>query len=253
MNQPIFSVIIPSYNEEDNLKNGVLQQVDDYLSKQKYRYEVIIIDDGSQDQSIKLIEEFIENKKNYRLIRNNHGGKAIAVMTGMIESQGEVALFTDMDQATPLKEIEKLMPRFEEGYDIVFGSRKGRKGAPAIRKLMAWGFSFLRTILLGLPFKDTQCGFKAFNRASIDQVFKPLLVRWQKHLNKKGAAVNAGFDVETLFLAKKIGFKIAEVPVEWHYVGSERVQAIRDSLDALQDMLKIRVNDLTGSYHEFKA
>ncbi len=253
MSKPLFSIIIPSYNEEDNLRNGVLQDVDTYLSKQDYQVEVIIVDDGSKDQSIQLIEDFIENKKNYRLIRNNHGGKAIAVMTGMIESRGEIALFTDMDQATPLREIEKLMPKFEAGYDIVFGSRKGRKGAPAIRKLMAWGFSVLRTILLGLPFKDTQCGFKAFNRESIDKVFKPLLVRWQKHLNKKGAAVNAGFDVETLFLAKKIGFKIAEVPVEWHYVGTERVQAIRDSLDALQDMVKIRINDFAGSYQEFKG
>jgi glycosyltransferase involved in cell wall biosynthesis len=253
MSKPLFSIIIPSYNEEDNLRNGVLQDVDTYLSKQDYQVEVIIVDDGSKDQSIQLIEDFIENKKNYRLIRNNHGGKAIAVMTGMIESKGEIALFTDMDQATPLREIEKLMPKFEAGYDIVFGSRKGRKGAPAIRKLMAWGFSVLRTILLGLPFKDTQCGFKAFNRESIDKVFKPLLVRWQKHLNKKGAAVNAGFDVETLFLAKKIGFKIAEVPVEWHYVGTERVQAIRDSLDALQDMVKIRINDFAGSYQEFKG
>lgn len=222
MNQPLFSVIIPSYNEEDNLKNGVLQQVDDYLSKQKYRYEVIIVDDGSQDQSIKLIEEFIENKKNYRLIRNNHGGKAIAVMTGMIESQGEVALFTDMDQATPLKEIEKLMPRFEEGYDIVFGSRKGRKGAPAIRKLMAWGFSFLRTILLGLPFKDTQCGFKAFNQTAVHSIFPKLLPAWRE-MTAGGAAVNAGWDSEVLFIAWSKGLKISEVPVEWHHVGSKQM------------------------------
>lgn len=253
MNKPYLSIIIPSYNEEENLKNGVLQDVDEYLSKQKFSPEVIIVDDGSRDRSIELIEEFIKNKKNYRLIRNNHGGKAIAVMTGMIQSQGDIALFTDMDQATPLREIEKLLPSFEKGKDIVIGSRQGRKGAPLIRKLMAWGFSVLRTLLLGLPFKDTQCGFKAFNRKSIEQVFVPLLRRWEKHLNKKGAAVNAGFDVETLFLAKKIGFQIAEVPVEWHYVGSERVQAIRDSIDALQDMLKIRINDLLGSYSEFKA
>lgn len=253
MSKSHISIIIPSFNEEENLKNGVLQDVEEYLAKQDFSPEVIIVDDGSKDRSIEIIEEFIKDKKNYRLIKNNHGGKAIAVMTGMIESKGEIALFTDMDQATPLREIEKLLPEFEKGHDIVIGSRKGRKGAPFIRKMMAWGFSVLRTILLGLPFKDTQCGFKAFNRASIEQVFVPLLKRWEKHLNKKGAAVNAGFDVETLFLAKKIGFQIAEVPVEWHYVGTERVQAIRDSLDALQDMLKIRINDLSGSYSEFKA
>jgi hypothetical protein len=187
------------------------------------------------------------------LIKNNHGGKAVAVMTGMIESRGKIALFTDMDQATPIQEIEKLLGQFEKGFDIVIGSRSGRKGAPLIRKLMAWGFSVLRTLILGLPFNDTQCGFKAFSRQSIEKVFVPLLRRWQKHLKQNGAAVNAGFDVETLFLAKKIGLKIDEVKVEWHYVGTERVQAIRDSLDALQDMLKIRINDLTGSYNEFKS
>lgn len=250
MDQPKLSVIIPAYNEEENLKNGVLNDVDSYLDKQAYTYEVLIVDDGSKDKSVELIEQFISSKKNYRLIRNNHGGKAIAVMTGMLESRGRIALFTDMDQATPLAEIEKLLKEFGNGYDIVIGSRTGRKGAPAIRKLMAWGFALLRTLLLGLPFKDTQCGFKAFNRQAIEMVFQPLLKRWHKH-RLNGAAVNAGFDVETLFLAKKMDLKIAEVGVEWHYVGTERVQAIRDSLDALQDMLKIRINDLTGSYNGF--
>lgn len=250
--KPRISIIIPAYNEENNLHNGVLKAVDAYLSQQKYPYEVVIVDDGSKDQTLDLVEKFIKDKKEYRLIKNNHGGKAVAVMTGMLESQGEIALFTDMDQATPLREIEKLLPEFETGHDIVIGSRKGRKGAPAIRKMMAWGFSVLRTLLLGLPFKDTQCGFKAFNRKSTEKVFAPLLLRWRKHLNKKGAAVNAGFDVETLFLAKKMGFQIAEVPVEWHYVGTERVQAIRDSIDALQDMLKIRMNDVLGNYKEFE-
>lgn len=250
MNQPKLSVIIPAYNEEQNIKNGVLDDVDDYLSKQSYSYEVLIVDDGSKDQTVSLIEEFIGAKHNYRLLKNNHGGKAIAVMTGMLESKGGIALFTDMDQATPLSEIEKLLPDFEKGFDIVIGSRKGRKGAPLIRKLMAWGFAVLRTLILGLPFKDTQCGFKAFNRTSVEMIFQQLLKRWRKdHLN--GAAVNAGFDVETLFLAKKMNLAISEVAVEWHYVGTERVQAIRDSLDALQDMLKIRINDLSGSYKGF--
>lgn len=247
------SIVIPAYNEEDNLKNGVLNDVDAYLSNQKSSYEVLIVDDGSKDGTLKLINDFIDGRKNYRLIKNNHGGKAIAVMTGMLESRGEIALFTDMDQATPLKELEKLLPEFEKGADIVIGSRSGRKGAPAIRKLMAWGFALFRTILLGLPFKDTQCGFKAFNRRSVETVFGPLLKRWEKHLNQKGAAVNAGFDVETLFLAKKMNFQISEIGVEWHYVGTERVQAIRDSVDALQDMFKIRINDWTGSYNEFRV
>ena len=187
------------------------------------------------------------HKKNIRLIKNDHGGKAIAVMTGLLDSTGEIALFTDMDQATPISEIEKLLPKFEEGFDIAIGSRSGRKGAPIVRKFMAFGFSLMRNIILGLPFKDTQCGFKAFNRKSILEIFPVLLKRWKK-LKQTGAAVNAGFDVETLFLAKKKGFKIAEVTVEWHHVGTERGQIIKDSLDAVWDIFRIRLDDLQNKY-----
>ena len=242
------SVVIPAFNESKNLKDGVLGEVYEYLKTQTFPIEVLIVDDGSTDDTVALIKKYIKDKNGFRLLENPHGGKAITVMTGMIESQGEIAIFTDMDQATPLDQIERFLPKFEEGEDIVIGSRTGRKGAPPLRKLTAWGFATLRNLILGLPFKDTQCGFKAFNRGSIEAVFPQLLKDW-KRKKTKGAAVNAGFDVETLFLAKKKGFKITEEPVEWHYVGTERVQLIRDSLDALEDMLRIRWNDLRGRYN----
>lgn len=242
------SVVIPAYNEIGNLEKGVLQNVNDYLLKAKYQYEVIIVDDGSSDGSREFVEKFSQKNKKFRLIKNNHGGKAIAVMTGLLESKGEIGLFTDMDQATPISEIERLLPFFDKGYDIVIGSRQGRKGAPVIRKLMAFGFSLIRTLILGLPFRDTQCGFKAFNRKSIDSIFPFLKDRWKKHLEKKGAAVNAAFDVETLYLARKKGFKVKEVAVEWHHVGTERVQVLKDSVEAVIDILKIRGNDLLGRY-----
>lgn len=245
------SVIIPAYNESENLKKGVLVELENYLGKNIKSYEVIIVDDGSSDGTVKLVEDFVKDTSGFRLIKNNHGGKAIAVMTGLLNSEGEIGLFTDMDQATPISEIEKLLPFFEKEFDIVIGSRQGRKGAPLIRKLMAFGFSMIRTIVLGLPFKDTQCGFKAFNRRSIESIFPTLKERWHKHLQKKGAAVNAAFDVETLFIAKKHGFKIKEVQVEWHHVGTERVQVIRDSLDAIIDIVKIRINDLLGRYSKY--
>ena len=241
------SVIIPAYNEEDNLKKDVLTDIAIYLDKIVKDYETIIVDDGSSDNTVKIVEDFSKKNPKFKLIKNNHGGKAIAVMTGLLNSKGDIGLFTDMDQATPISEIEKLMPYFDK-YDIVIGSRSGRKGAPVIRKLMAFGFATIRTLILGLPFKDTQCGFKAFNRKSIESIFPYLLKRWHKHLQKKGAAVNAAFDVETLFLAKKKGFKIKEVTVDWHHVGTERVQVVKDSIEAVIDILKIRANDLLGKY-----
>jgi len=241
------SVVIPAYNEAKNLKNGVLKEVDEYLTKQDYPYEVLIVDDGSSDDTVSIVREQIKNMRGFRVLENPHGGKAITVMTGMLEAKGEAVVFTDMDQATPIKEIEKIFDKFNEGYDIVIGARHGRKGAPLIRKLMGWGFSMLRGLILGLPFTDTQCGFKAFNQEAIKAVFPPLLGNWRR-MKASGAAVNAGFDVETLYLARKKGFKISEVLVNWRHVGSERVQAISDSLEALKDMMRIKFSDLKGEY-----
>lgn len=241
------SVVIPAYNESGNLKKGVLDGVENYLEEKKGDYEVVIIDDGSTDETKEIVKKYILKNKNFRLIENSHGGKAMAVMSGMLASVGEVVLFTDMDQATPIKEWDKFSPKFDSGIDITIGSRQGRKGAPLMRKLAAWGFSVLRGLILGLPFSDTQCGFKAFNRKSIEKIVPKIKDEWGV-VHFKGGAVNAGFDVELLYLAKKYGFKIAEVEVEWNYVDTERVQLIKDALAAIYDMLRIRINDLKGKY-----
>ncbi len=223
--------------------------MEDYLRNVEYSYEVIIVDDGSLDDTVLQIEKQIASLPFFRLIKNRHGGKALAVMIGMLAAQGEIILFTDMDQATPLDQIEKFFPKLEGGFDIVIGSRHGRKGAPVLRKLAAWGFSVLRSIILGLPFSDTQCGFKAFNRESIEKIIPKIKHEWGI-LHTGGGAVNAGFDVEVLYLAKKYGFKIAEVEVEWKYVDTERVQVAKDALAAIYDMLRIRLNDLKGIYND---
>lgn len=248
------SIVIPSYNEERNLKKGILSEVSNYLKNVRYSYEVIIVDDGSTDDTRDLIDKFIKNKRGWQLIENQHGGKAITVMTGLLAAKGEIALFTDMDQATPIGEVEKLLPKFDEGlpagrqgYDIVIGSRHGRVGAPFLRKLMAYGFAVLRNIILGLPFQDTQCGFKAFNQRAIKKIIPKIKDEWGV-LHTKGGAVNAGFDVELLYLAKKYGLKIAEVPVDWKYVDTERIQIIKDAAAAIYDMFRIRWNDLIGKY-----
>lgn len=239
------SVVIPSYNESANLKKGVLFDIENYLKKLKVSFEIIVVDDGSTDDSINLVKK--NRGKSIHLIQNPHGGKANTVMTGMLKAAGEIILFTDMDQATPINQIDKFLPKFEEGNDIVIGSRSGRRGAPLIRKLSAWGFSVLRFIILGLPFKDTQCGFKAFNRDVVNKILPKIKNEWGV-VHFKGGAVNAGFDVELLYLAKKYGFKIAEVPVEWNYVDTERVQIVKDAMAAIYDMFRIRWNDLKWKY-----
>lgn len=241
------TVVIPAFNEEKNLKSGVLKQVIEYFNDKKDHFNVLIVDDGSSDDTVEILEEQIRGKINFSILKNHHQGKALTVMSGLLAASGEIVFFTDMDQATPISEIEKLLPEFDDGFDLVIGSRQGRRGAPLVRKLAAWGFATFRNIILGLPFKDTQCGFKGFTKEAVEQIFTKMQKRWKNNIST-GAAVNAGFDVELLFIAKKKNLKIAEVPVEWHHVGTERVQLVKDAIEAIRDMIKIRLNDLNSLY-----
>lgn len=243
------SVVIPAYNEETNIRLGVLDKVARYLESQSYQWEVIIVNDGSTDRTEQLIEDFTLHNKRFRFINNPHQGKAATVITGMLAAVGEIVLFTDLDQATPIAEIEKLIPQFSQGYDVVIGSRKGkREGAPILRRIMARGFMLLRTILLGLRgISDTQCGFKAFKNTVAKDIFKRLQL-YGTRKTVSGAMVTAGFDIEVLYLVKKLGYKLKEIYVEWHYVETRRVNPIKDSLQGLSDILHIRLNALRGVY-----
>lgn len=242
------SVVIPCYNEERNIRLGALETVAHFLGKEKFSYEVILVDDGSFDESRKLIKEFIRDHTNFRLLVNTHQGKAATVLSGMLQSCGEYILFTDLDQATPIHQIHKLLPFFDKGYDVVIGSRDSyRRGAPFLRMAMARGFMILRNIILNLNISDTQCGFKMFHRGVIQEIYPKLQV-FKSNVQAHGSTVTAGFDVELLFLAKKLGFKIAEVPVEWHYQETRRVSPIRDSWDGFWDLIRIKLNSLTGRY-----
>lgn len=243
------SVVIPCYNEERNIRLGALENVAHFLKKKSYDYEVLIIDDGSTDESRKLIRGFIVEHQNFHLIANRHLGKGAAVISGMILAHGEYILFTDMDQATPIDQIDKLMPNFAKGYDVIIGSRKDRRrGAPFLRRMMAKGFITLRNIILNLNIDDTQCGFKAFTNAAGKKIFSSLKVYALNKDKVQGSTVTAGFDVEVLFVAQKCGFKIAEVPVEWHYQETRRVNPIKDSWEGFIDLIKIRRNSTRGVY-----
>lgn len=236
-----------------NLQKGVLDKVDHYLAKQKYSFEVIIVDDGSNDGSVEFVEKFVKENPKFKLFKNSHTGKAGAVTKGILSSIGENVLFTDMDQATPIEEIEKLLP-FIEKFDIVIGSRSAkRKGAPWTRQLMANGMIALRTLIVGIRgIKDTQCGFKLFKSSVARDLFSQLEKFHNGYKKITGSSVKAGFDVELLFLAQKHKFSIKEVSVEWLYVETRRVSPIKDSVEALQDLIKIKINDLSGKYKKYE-
>jgi glycosyltransferase involved in cell wall biosynthesis len=249
MSKIYLSVVIPSYNEERNINAGALDQVYDYLSKQNYKWEVLLVDDGSKDNTVKLLKDFAKGKDGFKVLEEPHRGKAGTVIAGMLHGKGEIVLFTDMDQATPLNQIEKLIPNFNDGYDIVIGSRAGRKGYPLVRLMMAYGFMVLRRVILGLPYKDTQCGFKAFRREVVDEVFKRMKV-FNDKTRATGAAVKAGFDLEILYIARKLRLKVAEVQVEWEEKGLRKeVNPIKDSWEGFRDLIKVRINALKGKYN----
>jgi glycosyltransferase involved in cell wall biosynthesis len=242
------SVVIPAYNEERNLKNGALEEVWKYLIKQDYTWEVLVVDDKSTDDTAKMIADFCYCHAGFRLLREPHRGKGGTVIAGVLAAQGEIVLFTDMDQATPLYEIEKFIPKFTvQNYDIVIASRRGRKGAPLLRKLMAYGFALLRTIVLRLPYKDTQCGFKAFKKKAAQRIFGKMKV-YNDKVVAAGAAVTAGFDLEMLYVARKMNFKVAEVTVDWRHKETERINPFIDSWRGLVDLLKVRLNAIQGKY-----
>lgn len=244
------SVVIPCYNEEKNLEREVLSEVEKYLAKQDYQSEVIISDDGSTDKSRGLIKKFIKKHKNFRLLENEHMGKAFTVKRGTEEAGGEVVLFTDMDQSTPISEVNKLLPYFKKDFDIVIGSRGTvRKNAPLYRQIAAFVFRFLRKLVILKDIDDTQCGFKMFKTKVAKDLFKRLQVFKEKR-RVKGWRVSA-FDVELLFLAGKLGCKIKEVPVFWEdkdvALGKKR-NFVKESFEMLKEVLRVKLNDLRRIY-----
>lgn len=249
--KPFLSVIVPAYNESTNIQHGALSKVSDYLEQQSYAYEVLVVDDGSEDDTADLAEAFSAAHAHFRVVRNPHRGKAFTVATGMLQAQGDIVLFTDMDQATPIGESARLLPFFEQGYHVVIGSRGTvRRNAPLWRRVMSGSQVLLRNVILGFrDITDTQCGFKAFRREAVAPILNSLAVYAQRDVKEvQGASVSAGFDVEMLFVARKLGYRVKEVPVQWDYRFSRRVNLLRDSLRGLRELVSIRMADARGAY-----
>ncbi|MDP3888511.1 MAG: glycosyltransferase [bacterium] len=252
--KPYLSVIIPMYNEKENLNRGVLEEVFNFLQKQKFSYEVVVSDDGSTDGSKEEVQKVIGKLNGFSLLENKHGGKPAALLSGLYASRGEIVLFSDMDQSTPISEFSKLAPFFEKGYKVVIGSRGlERKNFSLYRKLGSLVFRIFRQALLLRGLSDTQCGFKAFCRADLADVF-PRLEFFNAKEKPKGWRVTS-YDVELLFLLEKQGCKIAEVPVDWQdrdistgKGGNAVLKYFRESQEMLLEILRVKLNAMTGKY-----
>ena len=228
------SVIIPAYNEENRVK-GTLEAIYNYLSRQNYSWEVIVVSDGSKDRTVEVVSEFISNKPEISLIANtkNHG-KGYVVRQGMFQAQGDYRLFTDADNSTSIEQIEKFWPYLtEEGYDIVIGSieipdAEIREKAQWYRRLLGRYSKYIIRLIAGLwSVHDTQRGFKLFTAKAAQNIFSRTKID------------RFGFDIEVLALAKKMGYKIKEVPVVWDNPGDSKV-SLKSYFEVLKDLFKIR-------------
>jgi glycosyltransferase involved in cell wall biosynthesis len=247
------SIIIPCYNEENNLKNGVLTEVLDFLKTQQFTWEVIICNDQSTDNSLNLVKDFTAKHSGFRVLDLPHGGKPSAVWGGIKEAKYPIVLFTDMDQSTPLKELTKLLPYFSKGYDVVIGSRGvSREGNTILRKIGGAVFLTFRRILLLHNIIDTQCGFKMFKTDVAKDLF-PNLQFFKDKSDKKGWRVSA-FDVELLFMAQKWGYKIKEVEVAWRNEdasdtkGDSATRYKKESIQMINEIKRVLINNFKGVY-----
>ena len=236
------SVVVPTYNEELRIGRS-LETITRYLKSSKIRkWEIIVVDDGSEDRTSDIVEGWQSKDRRIRIVRNeSNKGKGYAVRRGILDAMYPLVLFSDADLATPISELEKFAAYISSGYDIVIASRN-IDGArievmqPFYRQFLGKGFPLLVELVTGMGFKDTQCGFKLFRAAVAKQIV--MLQRINGYC----------FDVELLWIARKRGYRIKEAPVVWIDQVGSKVNPLRDALNMLTELMEIRLNDLSRKY-----
>ena len=241
MSYPSYSIVIPAYNEAARISNA-LESVVACVRERRWNAEVVVVDDGSRDQTAEIVRAFAQSHPEVRLLQNpgNHG-KGYSVRNGILHSFGEIVMFTDADLSAPIEEAEGLFAALAAGADIAIGSRwlertRQTIRQPLYRQFFGRCFNAVTRGVMGLRFADTQCGFKAFTRSAAQTVFQlQTIERW-------------GFDPEILFIALKRGYRIQEVPVSWAHDERSRISYLKDGMRMLQDIAIVRWNALLGRY-----
>ena len=243
MKSPTHSFVVPAYNESERLSESI-PKVLEYVSARGLAAEIIVVNDGSTDKTADVVRQFAIGNPAIILLENpGNCGKGYSVRNGMLHARGEIALFTDADLSSPITEADKLYEALGTGADVAIGSRWLQRELqterqPLMRQLYGRFLNLGLRVLLGLRYKDTQCGFKAFNRRAIDTVFtRQRIERW-------------GFDPELLFLADKFRLKTTEVPVEWAHDHRSKIHPVRDGIRMGVEVLKIRWNSIVGRYRK---
>jgi glycosyltransferase involved in cell wall biosynthesis len=243
MSHPYLSIVIPAYNESARIEQ-TLQRVMDCIYDREWDAEVLVIDDGSADDTRDIVKRWMDVHPRVHLVRNpGNRGKGYSVRNGLLQAAGDVVLFTDADLSAPMEEAERLLAALHAGADVAIGSRwmdrtRQTIHQPMYRRFFGRCFNRLTRTVMGLPFKDTQCGFKAFRRPAAQIIFRlQRIERW-------------GFDPEVLFIARKLRFKIREVPVTWGHDARSRISYLKDGIKMLEELAYIRYNSIFGRYDE---
>lgn len=241
MKPTFLSIVIPAFNEENRIEDTI-SRIQQYLDKQAYSSEIIVVDDGSYDNTTILVEKLALEMQNLILVKNGENkGKGYSVRNGFLHSSGQFLLFSDADLATPIEEIEKLLFHLNNGYEVAIGSRALKESdiqihQPWHRETMGKVFNLLVRALIVGNFKDTQCGFKCFLRNAALEICK------------RQKMERFSFDVEMIYIAQKLGYKVREVPIQWFDCPHSKVNALKDSYKMFMDLMKIRINVLKGFY-----
>jgi dolichyl-phosphate beta-glucosyltransferase len=243
MAYPQYSIVIPAYNEAARIA-GALESVVGCIRSRGWFAEVVVVNDGSRDRTAGIVREFAAHAPEVRLLENpGNRGKGYSVRHGLLESFGEIVMFTDADLSAPIEEAEDLFAALRDGADIAIGSRwleRARQTIrqPLYRQFFGRCFNAVTRAVMGLPYADTQCGFKAFTRTAAQTVFQlETIERW-------------GFDPEILFIARKRGYKVVEVPVSWAHDERTRISYLKDGIRMLQDIAIVRWNAMLGRYNK---
>ena len=241
MDARTYSIVIPAYNEAERI-GATLDKVLAHIAQEHWRAEVVVVNDGSTDQTAAIVRDYSRRNPAVRLVENpGNRGKGYSVRNGMMNALGDVLLLSDADLSSPIAEAKKLFAALDAGADIAIGSRWLRAETQTqrqslMRQLFGRVFNLLLRVILGLRFKDTQCGFKAFRRPAAQKIF-PLqrIERW-------------GFDPEGLYLARKFHLRVDEVAVEWANDDRSKIRPVRDGFRMFTEVLRVRWYDLTGKY-----